>query len=115
MGGSRIAGILLVVLVAGAGTTGPGEAVTSPTETQLSLDSLRVVALPNKGQYVISEPVYLRVLLANAGTIVDWLQGIGLIPLAEYLCVEYVTGMAIAVIVALLILLPGRAVWAVWV
>ncbi len=54
-------------------------------------------------------------LLANAGTIVDWLQGIGLIPLAEYLRVEYVTGMAIAVIVALLILLPGRAVWAIWV
>ena len=52
-------------------------------------------------------------VLANAGTIVGWLQGLGLIPLAEYLRAEYVTGTAIAVVVALLILLPGRTVWAV--
>lgn len=49
--------------------------------------------------------------LANAGTIVTWLHGIGLIPLAESLRAEYITGTAIAVIVVLLILLPGRAGW----
>ncbi len=52
-------------------------------------------------------------LLANAGTIVAWLQGLGVIPLAECVRSEYLTGTAIVVILALLILLPGRAVWAV--
>ena len=51
--------------------------------------------------------------LANTGAIVGWLQGSGLIPLAEYIRAEYVTGTAIAVIVALLVLLPGRVVWAI--
>ena len=52
-------------------------------------------------------------VLANTGTIVAWLHGLGVIPLAEYIRSECVTGTAIAVIVALLILLPGRAVWAI--
>ena len=51
--------------------------------------------------------------LANAGTIVGWLQDLGVIPFAQYLRSEYITGTAIAVIMALLILLPGRAVWAI--
>ena len=54
-------------------------------------------------------------LLANAGAIVAWMQGIGLVPLAEHLRAEYVTGTAIAVIVALLVLLPSRIVWATYV
>jgi len=52
-------------------------------------------------------------VLANVGTIVGWLQDLGVIPLAEHVRSEYVTGTAIVVIVALLILLPGQAVWAI--
>jgi hypothetical protein len=52
-------------------------------------------------------------LLANVGGILAWLQGIGLIPLAEHLRAECVTGTAIAVVVVLLILLHSRAVWAI--
>ena len=52
-------------------------------------------------------------LLANAGTVLAWLQDLGVIPLAQHIRSEYVTGTAIAVIMALLILLPGRAVWAI--
>ena len=51
--------------------------------------------------------------LANTSSIVGWLQDLGVIPLAQYIRSEYVTGTAIAVTVALLILLPGRAVWAI--
>ena len=62
---------------------------------------------------VVGSVVAVVLTLTNAGTIVAWLQGIGLIPLAEYLRAEYVTGTTIAVIVALLVLLPGRVVWAI--
>ncbi|MGD2109556.1 MAG: hypothetical protein PVI86_09210 [Phycisphaerae bacterium] len=51
--------------------------------------------------------------VANAGTIVGWLQDLGVIPLAQHIRSEYITGTAIAVIVALLLLLPGRAVRAI--
>ncbi len=57
--------------------------------------------------------IVVVLVLANTGAIVAWLQATGLIPLAEYLRAEYVTGTAIAVVVALLILLPSRTVWAV--
>lgn len=52
-------------------------------------------------------------VLASTGTIVEWLQELGVIPLAQHIRSEYITGTAIAVIAALLILLPGRAVWAI--
>ncbi len=52
-------------------------------------------------------------VLANTGTIFAWLQDLGVIPFAQHIRSEYVTGTAIVVIVALLILLPGRAVWAI--
>jgi len=52
-------------------------------------------------------------IFANAGTIVVLLQDLGVIPVAQHIRSEYVTGTAIAVIVAFLILLPGRAVWAI--
>lgn len=52
-------------------------------------------------------------VLANVDTIVDWLEHAGLVPFAQHIRTEYVTGTAIAVIVALLILLPSRMVWAV--
>ncbi len=51
--------------------------------------------------------------LANVRTIVTWLQHWGVLPLAEHVRSEYLTGTAITVIVALLILLPSRVVWAV--
>ena len=52
-------------------------------------------------------------VLASAGTIVEWLQELGVIPLAQHIQSEYLTGTAIAVIAALLMLLPERAVWAI--
>ncbi len=54
-------------------------------------------------------------LLANAGAIAGWLQEIGLIPWAQHLRKEYITGTAITIIVALLVLLPSRVVWAIYV
>ena len=62
---------------------------------------------------LVASVIVLVLLLANAGTIVAWMQDLGVIPLAQYIRSEYITGTAIALIVALLILLPGRAVWAV--
>ena len=50
---------------------------------------------------------------ANADTIMVWLLKLGVIPFAEYIKSEYLTGTSIAVIAALLFLLPGRAVWAI--
>ena len=52
-------------------------------------------------------------LIANAGAVLAWLNGVGLIPLAEHIQQEYLTGTSLAVLGALLILLPGRAVWAI--
>ena len=66
-----------------------------------------------KRKLLVTGAIVAVVAMANTGTIVAWLRSIGVIPLAEHLRSEYVTGTAIAVIVALLILLPSRAVWAV--
>ncbi len=52
-------------------------------------------------------------LLANAGAIAGWLQEIGVIPWAQHLRMEYVTGTAITVIVMLLVLFPSRVVLAI--
>ena len=65
-----------------------------------------------KRKLVVASLIIVLLVLTNSGTIVAWLQKTGLIPLAEYVRSEYLTGTAIAVIVVLLILLPGRAVWA---
>ena len=62
---------------------------------------------------LVASVIVAVLLFANAGTIVAWLQELGVLPLAEYVQSEYLTGTAIAVVVALLILLPGRAVWAI--
>ena len=66
-----------------------------------------------KRKLVVASVIVMVLLLANASTIVAWLQVLGVLPLAEHIRSEYLTGAAIAVIVALLILLPGRAVWAI--
>ena len=49
-------------------------------------------------------------LLANMWLVMNWLQEKGVIDLAKYVRKEYLTGTAITIIVALLILLvkPGR-------
>ena len=62
---------------------------------------------------LVAGAIVVVLALANAGAIVGWLQDLGVIPLAQSIRSDYVTGTAIAVIVALLILLPGRAVWAI--
>ena len=64
-------------------------------------------------KWIVASVVIAVLILANVGTIVAWLRGIGLIRLAEHLRAEYVTGTTIAIIAALLIMLPGRAVWAI--
>ena len=46
-------------------------------------------------------------ILANAGAIAGWLHDVGLIPWAQNLRNEYITGTALAVIGALLVLLPS--------
>ena len=57
--------------------------------------------------------VVVVLTLANTDTILAWLRQLGVLPLAEHIRSEYLTGTAIAIIVALLVLLPGRAVWAI--
>lgn len=57
--------------------------------------------------------IVMVLTLANAGTILAWLQELGVLPLVEHIRSKYLTGTAIAVIVALLVLLPSRAVWAI--
>jgi len=52
-------------------------------------------------------------LLANASAIAGWLHHVGVIPWAQHLREEYITGTAITIIVALLVLLPSRVVWAI--
>ena len=49
-------------------------------------------------------------LLANVWLVVNWLEKVGAVDLAEYLRREYLTGTAITIIVVLLILLvkPSR-------
>ena len=66
-----------------------------------------------KRKLLVAGSIVAVLLLANVGAIVAWLRELGVLPLAEYLRAEYVTGTTIAVIVALLILLPSRAAWAV--
>jgi hypothetical protein len=66
-----------------------------------------------KRKLLVTGVIVAVLVLANAGAIVARMRSIGVIPLAEHLRSEYVTGTTIAVIVALLILLPGRAVWAI--
>jgi len=54
------------------------------------------------------------VLTANLWFLVHWLQGHGVIDAAQHICTEYLTGTAVTVIIALLILLvtPDRTrVW----
>ena len=62
---------------------------------------------------LVASVVVVVVTLANTGTILVWLQELGVLPLAEHIRSEYLTGTAIAIIVALLVLLPSRTVWAI--
>ncbi len=55
---------------------------------------------------VIVVPVAVILLLANFLVLAEWLDGVGVIDWAQDVSAEYVTGTAIAVIAALLIMLP---------
>ena len=62
---------------------------------------------------LVASVVLAVLILTNAGTIMAWLYEPGVVPLAEHIRPEYLTGGTIAVIVALLVLLPGRTVWVI--
>ncbi len=51
-------------------------------------------------------------LLANVGAVADWLQAIGAVHWAQYVCAEYATGTALTVIVVILLLVPATVVCA---
>ena len=57
--------------------------------------------------------ILLLVGLANLGVFVNWLEALGALAWAQRFCTCYLTGTAVTVIVALLILLPSGAVVAV--
>lgn len=57
--------------------------------------------------------VLLLIGLANMGAFVNWLDAVGIMAWAQRVCERYLTGTAITVIAALLILLPSGAVVAV--
>lgn len=73
-----------------------------------------VVTIRNRKLLVVGL-IAVVLLVANAGAIAGWLWEIGLIPWAQYVRREYVTGTAMTVIVVLLVLLPSRKVWEIYV
>lgn len=73
-----------------------------------------VTGVANSRRKILATSIVVAVLiLAKVGTIVTWLKELSVLPLTEHIPSEYLTGTAIAVIVALLILLPSRVMWAV--
>ena len=62
---------------------------------------------------LVAGGILLLIGLANLGVLVNWLETIGVFALAQRVCERYLTGTAITVIVALLILLPSGAVVAI--
>jgi hypothetical protein len=62
---------------------------------------------------IVAGVVLLLLGLANIGVFVSWLEAIDVLAWAQYVCERYLTGTAITVIVALLILLPSGAVVAI--
>lgn len=62
---------------------------------------------------LVASTVLLFVCLANAGAFVDWLGAIGVLAWARRVCDQYLTGTSVAVIVALLILLPSGTIIAI--
>ena len=57
--------------------------------------------------------VLLLIALGNLGMFVSWLETLGLLAWARHVCDQYITGSAVTVIVALLILLPSGTVIAI--
>jgi len=58
----------------------------------------------------VAGTIVLILCLANLNAFVSWLYAIGLIPWAQRVCDEYLTGTAITVIVAILIVVPSSSV-----
>jgi len=61
---------------------------------------------------LVASGVVLLVCLANAGVFVNWLAEAGLISWAQRVCDRYVTGTAITVVVAMLVIVPSGTVLA---
>ena len=62
---------------------------------------------------VVAGGVWLLICVANLGVFVSWLGTVGVLAWAQRICERYLTGPAITVILALLILLPSGAVFAI--
>ena len=62
---------------------------------------------------IIAGGVLLLICLANLGVFVRWLETVGVLAWAQRVCDRFLTGTAVTVIAALLILLPSGAVVAV--
>lgn len=66
---------------------------------------------------IVVVPIAAVLLLANFLVLAEWLDGIGVIGWARSLHAEYVTGTAITIVAALLVLVPAptfvgaRRVW----
>ena len=60
----------------------------------------------------VAGSVLLLICLANASVFVSWLAEAGLISWAQRVCDRYVTGTAITVIAAMLIIVPSGTVLA---
>jgi len=62
---------------------------------------------------LVAGSVLLLFGLANLGVFVSWLDAVGVLAWAQGVCERYLTGSAVTVIVALLILLPSGTVIAI--
>ena len=62
---------------------------------------------------LVAGSVLLLMGLANLGMFVSWLETLGLLAWARRVCDQYITGTSVAVIAALLILLPSGTVIAI--
>ena len=69
------------------------------------------MTLTTRKRYVAGSVLFI-IFLANAGAFVNWLAEAGLISWAQRVCDRYVTGTAITVIVAMLVIVPSGTVLA---
>ena len=73
-------------------------------------DSIMTLAVRKR---FVAGGVLMFIALANLGVFVSWLETLGVLAWAQRVCDTYLTGTAVAVIAALLILLPSGAVLAI--
>ena len=61
---------------------------------------------------IVAGSVLLLIAFANLGMFVSWLETLGVLAWAQRVCDRYVTGTAITVIVAMLVIVPSGTVLA---